>query len=105
MSLNKRFAVNAPLLGLCCIALYASRAHAEEPRKFSEPRLLKEPAEITQVADAFDDDGDDLFDLHLSLGFESTWASSVIRRETNIAEPGLGGGGYLQSNLNVAKYK
>jgi len=105
MSLTKRFAVNAPLLGLCCIALYASRAHAEEPHKFNEPRVLKEPAEITQVADAFDDDGDDLFDLHLSLGFESTWASSVIRRETTIGEPGLGGGGYLQSNLNVAQYK
>ena len=77
---------------------------ADEPRKFNEPRVLKEPAEITQVADAFDDD-DDLFDLHLSLGFESTWASSVIRRETTIAQPGLGGGGFLQSNLNVAQYK
>ena len=67
MSLTKRLALNAPLLGLCCLALSTStRARADEPRKVNEPRVLKEPAEITQVADAFDDDN--LFDLHLSLG-------------------------------------
>jgi len=104
MSLIKRFAVNAPLLGLCCIVLCAATpARAEEPRKVNEPRLLKEPAEVTQVADAFDDDN--LFDLHLSLGYESTWASSVVRRETSIAQPGLSTGGFTQSNLNVAQYK
>jgi len=64
MSLSKRFAVNAPLLGLCCLVLHPAPARAEEPRKENEPRLLKEPAEITQVADAFDDDDDDIFDLH-----------------------------------------
>jgi len=106
MSQNKRFAVDAPLLGLCCIALCTStRAGAEEPRRVNEPRVLREPAEITQVADAFDDDDDDLFDLHLSLGYESTWSSSVIRRDTSIGQSGLGGGGFLQSNLNVAQYK
>jgi hypothetical protein len=104
MSLDKRFAVNAPLLGLCCMAVCAaSPARADEQRMVNEPRILKEPAEITQVADAFDDD-DDVFDLHLSLGYESTWASSVIRRESSISEPGLGDGGYAQSNLNVAQY-
>ncbi|HKO49281.1 MAG TPA: hypothetical protein VJV79_16220 [Polyangiaceae bacterium] len=104
MSLHKRFALDAPLLGLCCIALCtATRARAEEPHKASEPRVLKEPAEITQVADAFDDD-DDIFDLNLSLGYESTWSSAVIRRDTTIDQPGLGGGGYLQSDLNVAQY-
>jgi len=104
MSLTKRFAVKAPLLGVCCMVLCAARAKADEPRMANEPRMLKEPAEITQVPDAFDDD-DDVFDLHLSLGFESTWASSVIRRESSISQPGLGGGGYVQSNLNVAQYK
>jgi len=104
MSLNKRFALKTPQLGLCCIALCAStRARADEPHKMNEPRLLSEPAEITQVADAFDED--DVFDLHLSLGYESTWASAVIRRDTSIGQPGLSGGGFVQSNLNVAQYK
>ncbi len=104
MSFLQRFAVDAPLLGLCFIALSVSRpASADEPRKVSEPTVLREPAEITQVPDAFDDD--DPFDLNLSLGYESTWTSSVIRRDTSIAEPGLSTGGFTQSNLNVAKYK
>jgi len=101
MSLFKRSA--APLLALCVVLCTATHARADEPRKVNEPRVLKEPAEITQVVDAFDDD--DAFDLHLSLGYESTWASSVIRRETSIEGPGLGGGGFTQSNLDVARYK
>jgi len=106
MSLDKHFAINAPLLGLCCLALCVStRARADEPRKSNEPRALREPAEVVQVADAFDNDNDDVFDLNLSLGYESTWASSVIRREGSIAQAGLGGGGFVQSNLNVAQYK
>ena len=104
MSLKKRPAVEIPLLGLCCLAVSVStHARADEPRKVNEPRVLREPAEITQVPDAFDDD--DPFDLHLSLGYESTWTSSVVRRDTGIAQPGLGGGGYAQSNLNAAAYK
>jgi hypothetical protein len=104
MSFNQRFAVGGWLLGLCGIALsFSTHARADEPRKVSEPSVLKEPAEITQVADAFDDD--DAFDLHLSLGYESTWASSVVRRDTSIAQPGLSTGGFTQSNLNAAQYK
>ena len=100
----KRLAIVAPALGLCSIALCVStRASADEPRKVTEPNVLREPAEITQVPDAFDDD--DPFDLHLSLGYESTWSSSVIRRDSSIAQPGLGGGGFAQSNLNAAQYK
>ena len=41
----------------------AKSAHADEPIKVGEPRVLSEPGEITDVVDAFD--GDDLFDLHL----------------------------------------
>ncbi len=86
MSLTKRFALDAPLLGLYCSALCAStHARAEEPRKLNEPRVLKEPAEVTQVSDAFDDDN--VFDLNLSLGYESTWTSSVIRRDSSIGQP------------------
>lgn len=69
----------------------------------SEPVGLREPAEITQVADAFDDDNP--FDLHLSLGYEATWSSSVIRRETSIGQTPLATGGYTANNLNVAEYK
>jgi hypothetical protein len=104
MSLTKRFAFGVPIVGLCSLALAAaSPARADEPHKVSEPSVLREPAEITQVPDAFDDD--DPFDLHLSLGYESTWTSSVIRRESSIAQPGLSTGGFTQSNMNAAQYK
>lgn len=65
--------------------------------------LLREPSEITQVVDAFDDDNP--FDLHLSLGFESSWKSADIRRETSISQTGLTTGAFVQSNLNIARYK
>src|SRR5450432_401136 len=107
MSLIKRFVVGAPILGVCSAALgvfcATGAAHADEPHKVSEPSVLREPAEITQVPDAFDDD--DPFDLNLSLGYESTWTSSVIRRETSIGAPGLSTGGFTQSNMNAAQYK
>jgi hypothetical protein len=104
MSFFKRFAVAAAFMGSGCFAVsVATPARADEPRKVSEPNVLREPAEITQVPDAFDDD--DPFDLHLSLGYESTWTSSVIRRDTSIAQPGLSTGGFTQSNLNAAQYK
>jgi len=62
---------------------------------------MREPTEIVQVADAFDDD--DLFDLHLSLGYEHTWKNAKIYRETSM--PQLSTGDYTQSNLEVAKYQ
>ncbi len=88
-----------PLAGL----LLTSVASAEEPRKVSEPTVLREPAEVVQVVDAFDDD--DLFDLHLSLGYQSTWKSSKILRETSLTEAGFSDGGYARANLNVAEYE
>lgn len=104
MTLIKRFAFGAPIFGLCAAAsLVAAPAHADEPRKVSEPNVLRDSAEITQVADAFDDD--DLFDLHLSLGYEATWSSSVVRRETSSGQPGLATGGFTQANMNAAQYK
>jgi hypothetical protein len=80
----------------------APAARAEEPRKSSEPGVLREPSEFVQVVDAFDDD--DLFDLHLSLGYEHTWKNAKIYRETSIAQGGLTSGGYTASNQNVASY-
>ena len=37
-----------PLAGL----LLTSLSHAEEPRKVSEPSVLREPSEVVQVVDA-----------------------------------------------------
>jgi hypothetical protein len=87
-----------PLAGL----LLTSLSHAEEPRKVSEPSVLREPSEVVQVVDAFDDD--DLFDLHLSLGYQSTWKNAEILRESSLSDAGFNDGGYSRANLNVAKY-
>src|SRR6186713_3162031 len=69
----------------------AGNALADEPRKVTEPRVLREPSELVQVVDAFDDD--DMFDLHLSLGYQHTWKNAKILRETNVLQSGLGTGG------------
>jgi hypothetical protein len=88
-----------PLAGL----LLTSVASAEEPRKVSEPSVLREPAEVVQVVDAFDDD--DLFDLHLSLGYETKWRSSKILRESSLTDAGFSDGGYSRASLSVAEYE
>src|SRR5688572_3630442 len=88
-----------PLAGL----LLTSVASAEEPRKVSEPTVLREPSEVVQVVDSFDDD--DLFDLHLSLGYETKWRSSKILRESSLTDPGFSDGGYSRASLSVAEYE
>jgi hypothetical protein len=82
--------------------LAPSLARADEPISVSEPRLMSETAEITSVADAFDND--DPFDVNLLLGFQQTWKSANIRRETALAQPGLSSGGYVAATENVAAY-
>lgn len=77
-------------------------AHADEPRSATEPRVMMESGEVTNVADAFDDG--DQFDLNISLAFSYSSKSATIRRETSIAEPGLTTGGYTSRLLNVAQY-
>ncbi len=83
-------------------------AQANEPKKASEPRIMAEPGEITNVVDAFDDENGNPFDLHITLGFQQSWLSSKIQRETAIGSkttnPGLTTGGYTSSLMNVAKY-
>src|SRR4051794_27912452 len=98
----------APLFSasLALVALGATRgARADEPVKAGEPRILAEPGEVTDVVDAFD--GDDLFDLHLTLGYQFTSKGAHVRRETFIGganNPQLSTGDFINSNMNVATY-
>jgi hypothetical protein len=92
----------APLATLGLL-LAAPRVQAEEPRKVSEPSVLQEPAEITNVVDAFDDT--DKFDLNLTLGFQQTWKSGNIHRETHSDLNQFSSGGFTAGNMDVAKYK
>ncbi|WP_234022826.1 hypothetical protein [Sorangium cellulosum] len=90
-------------LAVAAAALLAAPASlADEPRSATEPRVMMESGEVTNVIDAFDDG--DTFDLNLSLGFEYSTKSAKIRRETSIAAPGLSTGGYTSNLLNVASY-
>ncbi len=82
-------------------------ASADEPVGAREPRLMSETSEITTVADAFDKD--DPFDLNLILGFQQSWKSAKIRRETQLPQAGLYGppgeqAGFLPATENVASY-
>src|SRR5260370_9520639 len=98
---RKALAVPAALL----MATLASSARADEPFKLGEPRVLSEPGEVTDVVDAFD--GEDVFDLHLTIGYQYTFKSSNIRRETNISNQQnlmLSTANFTASNMNVAKY-
>jgi hypothetical protein len=92
--------------GALTLFVALSSARADEPRQAGEPRMLSEPGEVTNVIDAFD--GDDVFDLHLTLGYQYAWKRAHIRRETTIgsaANPGLSTGGFTGSNMNVATYE
>lgn len=84
------------------VSLGPGQAHADEPRNATEPRVMMESGEVTNVIDAFDDG--DMFDLSVSLGFEYSTKGARILRETHINQPGLTTGGFTSSLLNVAKY-
>ncbi|MEZ4309637.1 MAG: hypothetical protein R3F14_16500 [Polyangiaceae bacterium] len=88
---------------LCAAAALAPlAARADEPRNATEPRVMMEPGEITNVIDAFDEG--DVFDANVSLGFQFAAKSAKIFRETSIGGPGLASGGYTSRLLNVAQY-
>jgi hypothetical protein len=89
----------AVTLGLLCLS---QSGWAQEPRRAGEPKVLREPAEFTNVIDAFDDD--DPWDVQFTLGYQHTWKSATIRRETHSPQPQLSSGGYTATNLDVAKY-
>src|SRR5262249_2576028 len=106
MRKRRRSTIVAPL-GLASFFLLSSgAARAEEPARASDLRMMAEPGEVTDVIDAFD--GDDVFDLHLTLGYQYSRQRSHIRRETSIggaANPGLSSGDFTASNMNVATYE
>jgi hypothetical protein len=68
----------------------------------TEPYVMQEASSIVSVADAFDDG--DTFDLHLSLGYQQTWKSGSILRETHSTHPQFSSGGFTAGNMQVAKY-
>ena len=51
-----------------------------EPRSLTEPDVLAQPAQVTDVVDAFDAGGG--VDLHFSLDYRHTWKRATISRET-----------------------
>ena len=62
-------------------------AHAAEPRSATEPDVLREPAAITRVVDAWDERGS--IDLHFTLGYEHRWKRATLLRELPVsATPG-----------------
>jgi hypothetical protein len=75
----------ASLLGLAACAL-ADEAGALEPRSSTEPDVLREPADVTRVADAWDEDEGGGIELHFTLGYSHNWTRGTIRRESqNVA--------------------
>lgn len=73
------------ILGVVALSLMTRSGLADEPIGAREPRLMREAAEITMVANAFDKD--DPFDLNVVVGFIQSWKHADIRREVQ-ATPG-----------------
>jgi len=73
-------------------ALGGRSAGALEPRSLTEPDVLRQPAQVTNVVDAFD--GGRGVDLHFSLAYQHTWKSAEILRETQAVtvNPAAAGG-------------
>jgi hypothetical protein len=84
------------------LVIAPSSARADEPRSATEPRVMMESGEVTNVIDAFDDG--DIFDINVSLGYQYASKTARILRETTINAPGLTTGGFTSNLLNVARY-
>ena len=85
-------------IALAGLFAWVTPAMAEEPRTAKEPRPMAESTEITQVADAFDDD--DPIDVNLSIGYQYSSRSADILREN-----GTSAGLYTNSTDKIAQYK
>jgi hypothetical protein len=87
-----------PLLGVAA----SGSARADEPVAVREPRMMGETAEVTTVADAFDQY--DPFDLNLVAGFTQSWKNAKIHRETQLQQGSLASGNFIPANENIATY-
>jgi hypothetical protein len=77
--------VAAFALGFLAVqALPTGAARALEPLSVTEPDVLREPAEVTRVVDAWDERGG--IDLHFTLGYSHNWKRGTILRETQNPE-------------------
>jgi hypothetical protein len=63
-------------------------ARAIEPLAVTEPDVLREPAQITRVVDAWDERG--AIDLHFTLGYSHNWKRGTISRETQNVDVAVG---------------
>lgn len=78
------------LAGLAVLGgvLVAPASPALEPRSLTEPDVLREPAAVTRVVDAFGERGG--IDLHFTLDYQQSWKRAVISRESQSGATGLG---------------
>jgi hypothetical protein len=84
------------------VLLGAGPARADEPRNATEPHVMLESGEVTNVISSFEEWK--TFRLNINLGFDYASKSATILRETSIAQPGLTTGGFTTHLLNVASY-
>ncbi len=79
-------------LASACAFAVATPCAAIEPQSSTEPAVLREPAQVTHVVDAFDAGGG--FDLHFTLGYQHSWKRALVLRETQdpSVEPLAAGG-------------
>src|SRR5690606_11160296 len=80
----------------------ATPARADDTGRL--PRIMLEPGDVVDVADAFDDEVGDPFDATISLGFTYLSKRARILRETAVFEPGLTTGGFTSKLMNVGQY-
>ncbi|MBM4376036.1 MAG: hypothetical protein FJ095_13200 [Deltaproteobacteria bacterium] len=65
-------------------------------------RVMREPGEVVDVIDAFDDD--DPFDFAVSVGYQFASKSARILRESPVFEPGLTTGGFTARTMKVGQF-
>jgi hypothetical protein len=69
--------------GVALAQLWSPPSAAIEPRSLTEPDVLREPAAVTHVVDAFDGPGG--VDLHFTLEYRHSWKRATILREVPAA--------------------
>jgi hypothetical protein len=95
-----RAPVPRAVLAGALVALWTAGAGGAEPRLRTEPRVLEQPAQVTNVLDAFGEAGG--IDLHVSLGYQHSWKGATLLRESTGDD--APSGGYTAANLGVGRY-